>query len=271
MQQEKIIIPETVKGLPVTVIPDKAFLSNKTVREIVLPDCLEAIGNWAFAHAENLQTLIVPAKEITIGKDIFRGCKRLQAVIPKGESRELGHMLLKVLTMFKAPQLFAPQRAGEREWLREWDGRLLFFLKQADEEGFSPICAGGEEDYDGDENNPLVYAHERRMEKARLAYFRLRSAKGLLPETKEALGSYLREHTKGVGGAGEEAWQALLADYANDPVVWRIFVEAGGFRQDNAEALLADLEEAQVELKAYLMQEWESRFRSGTFWETLDW
>lgn len=49
---QKAVVPENIEGRPVTVIARKAFLSRKTLKEIVLPETIEEIGDWAFAHAE---------------------------------------------------------------------------------------------------------------------------------------------------------------------------------------------------------------------------
>ncbi len=43
-----IIIPDTYEGLPVTAIMDAAFVNNKTITSVVIPDSITSIGNGTF-------------------------------------------------------------------------------------------------------------------------------------------------------------------------------------------------------------------------------
>ena len=63
--ETKIILPSTIDGKLVTEIDTNDFghgvySSNSTVTEIVLPDHIEKINNWAFNDYKALDTLIIP-------------------------------------------------------------------------------------------------------------------------------------------------------------------------------------------------------------------
>ncbi len=58
-------------------IAAKAYLSRKDIEELILSDRTERIGNWAFAHMKKLERLIVPCRELILGKEILKGCDAL--------------------------------------------------------------------------------------------------------------------------------------------------------------------------------------------------
>ena len=68
---ERIQVPSYIDEKPVISIEKKAFLSCKTIREIILPDTVEEIGDWAFAHAEQLRTVSMPHHALIHGKELF--------------------------------------------------------------------------------------------------------------------------------------------------------------------------------------------------------
>lgn len=265
----KIIVPDEVKGLPVKEIGNKAFLSCKQVTQILLPESLETLGDWAFAHAQNLQSISLFPRPVRLGKDVFLGCSRLKQIEIYGKRAEYGVMMLAAVTVLKAPWLFSPERAGENNWLLAWDESLCLFLDSDDKDGFTPLCAGGEEDYDGEENDPLFYAHKKRMKKAGLCCFRLLFSLGLNPERKRRLQDYIAAHTK--GRKEEEAWESFVKEYAKKPEYWPVFLEAGGMEEANAGQILEALQDSHVELKAYLLREWQKRRRTGDFFEKMTW
>ncbi|MDE6433808.1 MAG: leucine-rich repeat protein [Lachnospiraceae bacterium] len=69
-------IPETINGKTVTGIYKSAFSSTK-FSEIILPDTLTSIGDFAFSSCENLTSIEIPASVTSIGNSIFSSCKGL--------------------------------------------------------------------------------------------------------------------------------------------------------------------------------------------------
>jgi hypothetical protein len=66
---KRVIIPEEINGIPVTVIGDNAFLNAK-LTDVVLPKTLKKIGDKAF-FGNNILTIIIPDNVRSIGIDNF--------------------------------------------------------------------------------------------------------------------------------------------------------------------------------------------------------
>lgn len=49
------VVPQEINGMPVTAIGRKAFLSNKKVQEVYLPESITEIDDWAFAYCSSLK------------------------------------------------------------------------------------------------------------------------------------------------------------------------------------------------------------------------
>lgn len=69
-------VPETINGKTVTGIYKSAF-SNTKFSEIILPDTLTSIGDFAFSSCSNLTSIEIPAAVTSIGNSIFSSCKGL--------------------------------------------------------------------------------------------------------------------------------------------------------------------------------------------------
>jgi len=65
-----VTIPNTHKGLPVTAIGDKAF-KNSNVIQVVMPDNVTAIGQYAFNHCKKLVSVTFSQRLISIGSYAF--------------------------------------------------------------------------------------------------------------------------------------------------------------------------------------------------------
>ena len=152
---ENITVPDIIDAMPVTGIERKAFLSCKTLKEIQLPESVEEIGDWAFAHAESLRTIILPAVVPVRGKELFLGCKRLKEIFFGKDNLEenrklgLGRMMAMAVTVLHDYFLFDPQEIGSDAWVKRWDEKLLGLVRLDDLDGFEELWTCGEEDYEG--------------------------------------------------------------------------------------------------------------------------
>ena len=81
-------VPQSINGQTCTAIADKAFLSNKTLHELILPSTVTQIGSWAFAHMHHLEKLTVPCTSLQFGKQIFLDCPQLSFVHVAGDSSD---------------------------------------------------------------------------------------------------------------------------------------------------------------------------------------
>lgn len=84
-------VEEYIIGGSVRSIANFAFRnqSDDSLRTIILPEGLEAIGNWAFGYIEHLTSVSIPSTVQTIGTDAFAGCTNLRSV-------ELGEGLMTI-------------------------------------------------------------------------------------------------------------------------------------------------------------------------------
>lgn len=254
--ETKINIPTEIEGKPVIAIERKAFLSCKTIREIVLPESVKEIGDWAFAHAEQLRTITIPNHALTRGKELFLGCIRLKEILVNMREElnalGLGRMMSIGVTALHDYVLFDPLDFGSDDWVNRWDAKLLDLLRLDDLDGFEELWTCGEEDYEGKDYDIKSYPVEKRKMKLRIVYFRLLHPYKLSAQMESILTEYLR-------GACE-SWEIIREEHANDLEYYKLFADAGCITEENFDALLADLSDSGAEIKAYMIKYKDEHF-----------
>lgn len=244
----EVVIPKELQGCPVCSIEKKAFLSKKHLRSVRLPEGIEAVGDWAFAHCDSLSEVIVPVRSISFGKAVFKNCRRLEK-ISCDPPKEVAWLLAAGVTVFDADYLLDIREAGSPEWLAKWDARLKAMLDAPETEGYSKQVLCGEEDYGSTDLN--AYKSNRRKERVRMAFLRLLHPMGCPKELQDRLKSYLVDHTKGC--PGEEAWQVIREERGTERDYYTLFADLGCLTAENRNAILADLGEDYPEMKAYFV------------------
>ena len=81
--EANLVIPETYNGFPVTEIDENAFLGNKKLVSVVIPDSVEIIGNSAFKNCQRLEYVTIgeyASMLCEIGKQAFFGCTTLEFI-----------------------------------------------------------------------------------------------------------------------------------------------------------------------------------------------
>lgn len=71
-----VVIPARLGGVSVTTIDDSAFRGS-SMTEVVLPDSITTIGEFAFADCENLHTITLSSDLRTVGTSAFKNCTSL--------------------------------------------------------------------------------------------------------------------------------------------------------------------------------------------------
>lgn len=80
-------IPDALDGRTVTKIGKGAFLSNQTIKSIVLPDSVREIEEKAFSGCVRLQSVTFSKQLYRIGTGAFENCSSLSAaILPEGLS-----------------------------------------------------------------------------------------------------------------------------------------------------------------------------------------
>jgi hypothetical protein len=267
---KNLVIPDKIEEKPVIRIDKKAFLSCKTLRQIILPDDIEEIGDWAFAHAENLRNIVIPRRNLSRGKELFLGCKRLKSIELRNmpdEYRDKGleRMLSLGVTVLHDYFLFSLMDVGNDEWIRRWDEKLMALIELDDLDGFEELWTCGEEDYEGKDYDIKSYPVEKRKMKLRITYFRLLNPYKLDNTTKEKLQNYIKN--------SKEAWDIIMEEHRNELEYYKIFTESGAATDNNFEQIIDDMEGVAAEIKAFMLRYKEENFMKKDVFSDfeLDW
>src|SRR5262245_47593697 len=76
-----VVIPDTINGLPVTVIGDRAFFFRTSVTSVTIPNSVTSIGDLAFYACTNLTGVVIPDSVTRIGSGAFGSCSSLTSVV----------------------------------------------------------------------------------------------------------------------------------------------------------------------------------------------
>lgn len=272
-----LTIPEQIEDKPVTVIGKKAFLGAKSLQELILPKSITEIQEWAFASCSSLEKLSLPRKALSIGQGILKDCVKLEQIVVtedsdspiKSEPEGTSHLLAAVMNKLDAFYLFDTVAAGSRQWLEQWDARMMSLMAQEDTEGFSKMLLCGEEDYGSRENDLDYYVEQRRRFKVRLAMLRLMYDDALQEEVKFSLRSYLRAHTK--GESSEETWKVVLEEHGDEKKYYQFLLDSECITGENINAVLEDMGERHTEMKAFLMNCQGTQMKKEDAFAGLEW
>jgi hypothetical protein len=218
---------------------------------VIVPDSIEEIGDWCFAHAENLRTVVLPRKALSCGKELFLGCKRLRSIELSGLpdqllDKGLGRMLALGVTVLHDYYLLDPMAVGGDEWVEAWDEKLLALMELDDLDGFEELWTCGEEDYEGKDYDIKSYPVEKRKMKLRVVYFRLLNPFKIKSATKEKLQAYV--------STSHEAWEIIMDEHPQELEYYKVFTEAGAATEENFEKLIADMDKVSAEIKAFMLR-----------------
>lgn len=77
---ENVVIPEKIDGLPVTVIGGDALFRREQMKSVVIPDSVDEIGPAAFYRCYALNRITIPSGVSKIGSNPFFRCSSLQEI-----------------------------------------------------------------------------------------------------------------------------------------------------------------------------------------------
>jgi hypothetical protein len=72
-------IPESIDGVPVTVIGIYAFQISE-IKSVTIPSTVKEIGHWAFSDCKNLTSLTIPSSVEKVGIRAFENCSSLKTI-----------------------------------------------------------------------------------------------------------------------------------------------------------------------------------------------
>lgn len=289
----ELSVPLQIDGKWVRAIGRKAFFNTCGVLRIYLPETLNRIDDWAFAHCRDLEEIHIFRRKYELGKSLFMECGNLKCIcltqntekcrttgdeaevltsrrMDRGEEaavRGFGTLLAAVCGILDAPYLFQTERVDDAEWLSLWDSRMLTILHSDDMDGYTNLLLCGEEDYGSRENNPDFFLEEKRRRKVRLAFLRLLYDKGLADANRKELTAYLQGHTK--GRESEETWLVLKEEHAEDIDYIALFLELSCLTLDNFDDVLKDLDGQHAQMTAYFIRYKEEHLGNDSYFDML--
>lgn len=90
---ENVEIPNSVNDIPVTSVSGGAFAGNKTIKTVVLPNCVTQINERMFFQCDNLEGVTIPDSVTSIGRYAFANCSRLKSIVMPNSVKECGDHL----------------------------------------------------------------------------------------------------------------------------------------------------------------------------------
>ena len=260
-------VPEAIGGYPVCRIGKKAFLGNKSLCHIILPESLEWIGDWAFCNCMQLQKIEFPHRQLILGKGLFAKDEKLCEIIDRKTREENtfpARLLAAAVTLLEAEYLLDMTQAGTDKWYRQLDNRLLTMLTEPPESALKDLVYCAEEDMGAKQEACL---EEQNRKKAYMALLRLAYRERLEKAAEEKLKGCLLNSE---GLQTKAAWTIIKEAIGTQQLVFcDVILQIGGIREENLPAVLEDLGETKVELKAHLLKQWEQRKEQTSVWETL--
>lgn len=244
-----------------TKVAAKAFLSCKSIHEIILSDRVTEIGNWAFAHMHNLERIGVPSNEITIGKDTFLDCPKLREIHIYNEKIAIkgsAELMASAVTILEQTALFVPAAFSDEkrcaEWFQAYDEVLVRFLNTDDSAMFEPVLIGWFDD-EGEDAQLPKYLETVRMKKAKLVFLRLKYDHALEEDTRKVLYTYIERHMPTGEPEHLGVWNLLGTEYGKDIENIKILQSAGVLKNDLILKLIDHLnkKDADAEVLAFLL------------------
>jgi hypothetical protein len=263
-EDEQVIIPEMIAGLPVRKIDKKAFMNAKRLKSVILPDSIRKLAEWSFSYCRMLTSVELPRKKIAMGHSPFLGDDRLQRIVLRSRKKnpdeewlamsekdrdDTAVLLASLYNMKNTEHLLNCSTAGTDEWFEGLDRRLLEFIDEPDEEGHAEMILCGEEDL---ECTLDVFVTNKRKKKSRAAFLRLLHSAGLTEAVEERYKGYLLSHV--VGCESDEAWQVMKEELGHLKEYYEYYVEIGCLNDDNFTDTIVDLGDKQAEMKAYFLR-----------------
>lgn len=258
----KVSVPAFANSFPVTKIGAKAFLSCKSITHLALPETIQEIGDWGFAHMKNLKSLTLPAHSILLGKHVFLDCISLTEIKIEPDcsmNPGLPHFLASAVTLLNEPSLCCPERAGSKSlhagWMADYDAALLQFLSAPDTIGFEPVFLGwfSVEDLD---SQTQKFAKQRQREKTSLIFQRLLYPAYLEDSTRRILYDYLASHMPEGALAQEHTvpFSMLCNEFRDDIRYLKIIADTGYITAQTLPFLQEGLQNAAPEMIGFLLR-----------------
>lgn len=253
-----------LSGTDLARIENKAFFFEKGIRAVILPSCMEYVGDWAFAKCPNLErvTFLCPHRPGMFGRDVFGGCSRLTLIEFEGMDESAATLLALCANRLSFDQLIRSDDIGKESWYEKWDICLATRLKSDDAEAKMSAALCGEEDisYDGigsvdgemsGETGDFVRKEE--YNRCALCYLRLSNDRYLTENTRKIIKEYISANRLGSGSEG--SFYSIFEECGSDLSFLRIYLDIVQPDRETLQKMINILEPKDVYAKSYLIDE----------------
>lgn len=274
-EEERVKVPKEIEGLPVTVlapyifsearrVPDQgAAICGNQVKEIVLPETIREIGNYAFYGCYYLEALTLSHRTGDIAGGAFTGCRHLKKLTFRMEQADgycmkdvlsEVHHELKVSLLFKSgrctllfPEYYeeAVENTPARQLETEFHGSGYSY-RQCFQDG---VFQFGEYD--------RLFRDAQNLESEdfciELAVTRLMEQYQLSQDAQGIYQSYLMEHRMSAAGWCMEFEQNEILEFLSEFIDWR--------EEELIELIEKANEKELLEIQSFLMDYKHQHFR----------
>lgn len=89
--ESKVVVPQTINGLPVTTIGERAFCDNYDITSVILPEGIKTIQYAAFAECGRLYSVHLPETLKVIDSRAFQYCYQMVCINLPGSVESIGY------------------------------------------------------------------------------------------------------------------------------------------------------------------------------------
>lgn len=100
--ETQLVIPESIDGMVVSSIADRAFFEHTSLISVTFPETLTEIGDYAFFSCTRLESASLPTGLQTLGEGAFEACKSLTDVTIPGSVTAFGSYAFEDCSMLTA-------------------------------------------------------------------------------------------------------------------------------------------------------------------------
>ena len=256
-----------------TRIENKAFLSAKSLRSVILPSTIEHVGDWAFAKCGNLVSVRFEGvhRPGMFGRNVFSGCELLGSVDFVDIDPVTSKLLALCANRLPYDHLIRGDDIGQESWYAKWDICLEATLKSDDAEAKMSAALCGEEDisYDGigsvDGEMPGEtgdYIQKEEYNRCSLCYIRLSNDRNLKDKTRKIIEDYIVGNRFGIGEGS--SFYSIFEEGENILSYLRIYLDTVRPDRETIKAMTAAVPSKDVYARSYLIRE------SGSSEDILD-
>ena len=248
----------------VTKLDDKAFLSQRSVRSVIMPSGITYIGDWAFAKCSNLRSVQFTSghRPGLFGRNVFEGCDMLESISFEDTPDDTGYLLAACANALPYDHMIRSDDVGLKSWYEKWDICLASTLNSDNAQAGINAALCGEEDisYDGigsvDGEMPGETDDFLRREvhkKCGLCYLRLSNDRYLGESTRELIRAFIIENR--FGNLNSDSFYSVFDEGGDTLQRLRLYLDTVRPDKQTIKEMTAAVPSGEVYARSYLIKE----------------